>query len=1183
MNPRRFFNLIAFGACAFPLFAADPFAAGVRTTEPLAPVEQQKTFRLPPGFEIQLVAAEPDLRKPMNMAFDAAGRLWVSESREYPFPAKAGEPPRDSIRIFSDFGPDGRARKITVFADGLNIPIGLHPFRSPSAPGAKPTWKCIAWSIPNIWLLEDTDDDGKADKREILLGPLGWERDTHGNQASFRYGMDGWIYATHGFNNTSTFRAKDGSSITLQSGNTYRFRPDGSRIEQFTWGQVNPFGMCMDPLGNFYTADCHSSPIYQLIPGAYYPSFGKPHDGLGYAPTVIQHSHGSTAIGGIVYLSEPSWPSEFFDNILVGNVMTSRINRDQITFHGSSPKGKEVADFLSTSDPWFRPVDMQFGPDGALYIADFYNRIIGHYEVSLTHPGRDRERGRLWRVVYNGKNGGRVAIDKPRDTSTDFTQTTPALLISELMSANPKRRALAFGELEFRTDAAALDILKAAAKGHWHFRQQDERDGLMSGALWLLQRRGALDEETLLASLKDTDHTIRLHALRIVNERTLPSGSRLLPVVIAALKDENAHVQRVAAETLAKRPDAAHIPPLLALLHSTTKEDVHLRHAVRIALRNQLVPENSLAKLDAAKLTEADSRALADVAVAVANADAGAFLLKHLRRFREDRETTARHLRHATRHADEAQLDGLAAIAQETFASDLNSQFTLFKSVQEGAAQRGTSLQPSTLKWGAELATKLLAASDGKPTWRNFPVENRPESKSPWAFQERSCADGTKAQFMSSFPNGENLTGGLRSAPFALPTKLSFYLCGHDGAPEKPAQKKNSIRLLSYATGQVLREAAPPRNDTAQKITWDLTDLDGAHAILEVTDGDNGAAFAWLAFSRFEPALPELNLNNPISLAQRQVDGAELARALKLKSSEGTLVKLLAETKGDGETRAAAARALLAIDAKAHLTTVSRFTTNAAAPAVLREKSALALAELDLPEALAPVIAALRAAPRVLQVKLAAALAGTPGGAERLLVAVAARQLTPQLLLEKTVKERLEASRPTDFAARFAKLTQGVPTSDNARQKLLDQRRTGFATAKTYSANGAKMFTQACAACHRIGSEGGLVGPQLDGIGNRGLERVVEDILDPNRNVDHAFRTTVFVLKEGESVSGLFRREEGATIVYALANGQEARVAKADVKARRESELSLMPENFGEALSAQDFNDLLAFLLGQRK
>ncbi len=1183
MNPRHFFAVTAFAACALHAFAADPFAVGVRTTEPLEPAAQQKTFKLPPGFEIQLIAAEPELRKPMNMAFDAAGRLWVTESREYPFAAKPSEPARDSVRVFSEFDAQtGRAGKMEIFAEGLNIPIGLHPFLSPSsltnavARGLKPaqTWKCVFWSIPNIWLMEDTDGDGKSDKREVLFGPLGFEKDTHGNQASFRRGFDGWIYATHGFNNTSTFNAKDGSTITLNSGNTYRFRRDGSRVEQHTWGQVNPFGMCLDPLGNFYTADCHSSPIYQLIRGGYYPSFGKPHDGLGYAPTVIQHSHGSTAICGAVYISDPSWPAEFRDNILIGNVMTSRINRDQITFAGSSPKGKELPDFLSTTDPWFRPVDLQFGPDGALYIADFYNRIIGHYEVPLLHPGRDRERGRLWRVI---RRTDQFAL--PKDFNLVKANTDE--LITNLKSKNPTRHSLAMSELEQRADAKTLGMLQNAARGQW-FCAMDERPGLITGALWVLHRRGALEEETLLGAAKDRETTVRVHALRILSETSVwkPAAAQS---VLNALTATDPFVQRAAAEALSLHPAAAHVAPLLSALSAAPATDAHLVYVLRRALREQFRAPDAFARLDKQALPEADARAIADIAASVASPDAASFLFRHLRSANEPAETFVRHLRHIVRHASEKELDAVTGFAREKSAADLDLQTALFKSVQEGAAQRGTSLTPATIAWGAELAGKLLVATGEKSTWANTPPDGATDKRSPWAFQERACADGQKAQVISSLPNGEQLIGTLRSAKFPLPAKLSFYLCGHDGPPGNPAQKKNSVRLRDATTRAVLREAAPPRNDVAQKISWNLADIAGKEAFIEMTDGDTGTGFAWLAFGRFEPALPQLVLNSPTQLGQRQQTGAELARALKVKSLEGELAKLLANSNGDTEARDASARALLSLNSKGHLAGIGQLATNAAAPPALRVKLALALAEVDLPEASALLIAPLRDASRGPQVALATAMAGTPSGAERLLVAVESKLITGQLLLEKPVKERLAATGPAKFNERFAKLTQGVTPSDGSRQKLIDQRRAAFATAKSSAEAGAKIYATACAACHRIGNDGALVGPQLDGIGGRGLERLIEDILDPNRNVDHAFRTTVFLLKDGESVSGLFRREEGATIVYALANGQEARVAKTDVKTRGESELSLMPENFGEAMPARDFNDLLAFLLGQTK
>ena len=155
--------------------------------------------------------------------------------------------------------------------------------------------------------------------------------------SSFRRGYDGWLYANHGFNNDSVITAKDGSSIKMHSGNTYRVKIDGSHVEQFAWGRVNPFGLIFDPLGNLYSSDCETLPIYQLLRGGYYPSFGKPHDGLGFAPPMMSHKHRSTAIAGIVYYAATNFPPEFRDNIFVGNVMTCRIDRDSLAMHGSSP------------------------------------------------------------------------------------------------------------------------------------------------------------------------------------------------------------------------------------------------------------------------------------------------------------------------------------------------------------------------------------------------------------------------------------------------------------------------------------------------------------------------------------------------------------------------------------------------------------------------------------------------------------------------------------------------------------------------------------------------------------------------------------------------------------------------------------------------------------------------------
>lgn len=379
----------------------------------------------------------------------------------------------------------------------------------------------------------------------------------------------------------------------------------------------------------------------------------------------------------------------------------------------------------------------------------------------------------------------------------------------------------------------------------------------------------------------------------------------------------------------------------------------------------------------------------------------------------------------------------------------------------------------------------------------------------------------------------------------------------------------------------VIREAKVPRNDTARKITWDLADVAGKRAVIEVTDGDDGKAYAWLAFGRFVPALPELALSDTQSAARRQQAGADLARLLKLENQPAVVMAVaeLFQKSGDGAVRAAAGRAWLSLDAPAAFAPVQSVTLDATQPEALRAELAIQLAELGFQRV---VVAALTNAPTRLQTRFAAALVSTAAGAEQLLAAAEAGRIPARLLQDRTLADRLRASPARDATVRLAALVKNLPPADVQLQKLIEARRAGFDAKQASATRGAEVFTKACAVCHQLGGQGALVGPQLDGIGGRGLERLLEDVLDPNRNVDRAFRTTVFVLKDGESVSGLFRREEGATLVYALANGQEARLASADVKERRETETSLMPANFIEALTAAELNDLLAFLLGQK-
>ena len=484
--------------------------------------------------------------------------------------------------------------------------------------------------------------------------------------------------------------------------------------------------------------------------------------------------------------------------------------------------------------------------------------------------------------------------------------------------------------------------------------------------------------------------------------------------------------------------------------------------------------------------------------------------------------------------------------------------------------------------WAAELAEKILAAPDDAGAWQPLPVEGMKESASPWFTQRRVSADGNKdARFWGSLPpGGERLTGALRSPAFTVPAKLTFFLAGHDGYPDKPAQKRNVVRLLAADSRAVLAEKFPSRNDTAQPVTWDLSAHAGKRAFLEVTDADNGDAYAWLAVGRFDPPVVAVPEKDSTQIARRRQAAAELARTLPLPELLPQLVALLASAAPDLDTRAAVARALLAIRPNEQLTALAPLLADSTVPVRLREQIGVALASQDVAATQAVLVEALRASPHRVQLKLAQSLAGSANGAESLLALVSQGQAPASLLQASSVKDKLLAAKP-DSAARVAELTKGLAPVSEKLQKLIEQRRAGYAPAKASPVEGAALFTKNCAVCHQIDGRGGIVGPQLDGLGTRGLERLCEDILDPNRSVDRAFRSTLLTLKDGDIVSGLFRREEGEMLVLAEATGKEISVQKKQVTERRESDTSLMPENFGELLTTEEFNHLMAFLLSK--
>ena len=654
------------------------------------PEAERAALHVPPGFEVQLVASEPDIDKPMNLAFDARGRLWVTHSREYPIAAAPGAG-RDRVSILEDTNADGRADRFTVFADSLNIPIGIAPMRD----GA------IVYSIPNLYRMIDRDGDGRADERRVLYGPFDYD-DTHGMVNSLLRSYDGWIHAGHGFSNRSTVAGTDGDSIRMTSGNTFRFRDDGSRVEQLTWGRVNPFGMFVDRFGYFYSSDSHTKPIYQPIRGAEYPHFGRLPSGIGWGPQMMEHLHGSTAIAGVVLYEADHFPAAYRDNFFGGNVVTNRINRNVLRWHGSSPEAVEQPDFVVSDDPNFRPVDIELGPDGALYIADFYNPIIGHYEFPLDDPRRDRRSGRIWRIVYAGSDAGSPA----RMPRRDWTRATTQELITDLAHANVNVRLLATNEL---VDRGGRDVIDAAR------RMIDRRSATpeqKASGLWILSRLAALPPERLRTAATDREELVRVHALRILAEsRTLSAADRM--VAERGLRDASPHVRRVAVEALGRHPAWSAVQSLLELRAAVPSEDTHLLYTVRVALRDHLRDPAIFDRVRSTDWNERDARAVADAASGIPTAAAARLLLAHLQRVSEPSERMIHYLRHVARYAPAAELDPLAGLVQRSVPTDLDLQLDLHEVARAGITERGEAMPASTRAWSESLVAHYLDRAYG--------------------------------------------------------------------------------------------------------------------------------------------------------------------------------------------------------------------------------------------------------------------------------------------------------------------------------------------------------------------------------------------------------------------------------------------------------------------------------------
>ncbi len=531
-------------------------ARATEPTAPLRPIDERASFQFADNtLTAQLVAAEPDVVSPVAIAWDADGRMWVAEMRDYPNATNGG-----TIRLLQDRGPDGRYRKSTLFAEGLRFPNSVLP------------WKggVLVTAAPDLLFLQDHDGDGRADERRVLFTGFGT-----GNQQlranGLTWGQDGWVYGANGRSDGNVHRPGETNFHSLR-GRDFRFRPSTGEFE--TLAGRSQFGLALDDWGQRFLS-WNTIPLrHEVFPDRYLarnPDLPAtevlvdllPADDNGQVypltpPPLVFNNESSShfnALAGLTIYRGDALGSKYRGNAFVGETLRNLVHRRIVRPEGatfSAARGEESSEFLRSSDPWFHPVNFATGPDGALYLVDFYRQFVEHPDF-VPREMRDAvgwrtgsEHGRIWRLSKKSPRPEGSA------SPTKLAQASARTLVHQLESSNVWVRETAQRLLVERNghpDQAALRILARTAK-------QPETRAL---SLQTLEQLAALNEADVLSGLKDSSPNLRELALRLAERfvANAPSPARIRAAVLGLAEDLAVRVRLQAALTFGALPEDA--------------------------------------------------------------------------------------------------------------------------------------------------------------------------------------------------------------------------------------------------------------------------------------------------------------------------------------------------------------------------------------------------------------------------------------------------------------------------------------------------------------------------------------------------------------------------------------------------------------------------------------------------
>jgi glucose/arabinose dehydrogenase len=518
----------------------------------LSPEEALKKMKVPEGFSVELVAAEPDVVNPVAMTIDERGRFWITESFEYP--RKSPGKGRDRVKILEDTDADGKVDKVTIFAEGLNIPSGI-------AVGHGGVWVANA---PDILFMQDTDGDGKADKQEVVVTGFGRD-DTHELPNSLTWGADGWLYGLNGVFNQSHVK-QNGKEWKFTCA-LFRIHPRTREFQIFCEGTSNPWGIAFDNEGSAFVSACVIDHLWHLTETGYYHRQGGPYPPFTWKlESIVKHKHQKAAYCGIHYFDSDAYPEKYRGKLYMGNIHGNCINVDKLQRDGATYFATPEEDFLSANDAWFMPVAQKTGPDGSLYILDWYDRYHCYQDANRDPEGIDRAKGRLYRVRYKdtprgkpwdlGSMSDRQSIEALAGPNDYFRGTAQRILTERLMTgtADPATPP--------QLEKIVLDI--TGAPGGAPPKARDR-------ALWVLISAGLLSDDFHAKLLEHENSLYRAWAIRAAGNQGKVSDE--IRDLIVKSADDKAPDVKLQVAIAARKIEGIDAMPLLVKVLTSCGDD----------------------------------------------------------------------------------------------------------------------------------------------------------------------------------------------------------------------------------------------------------------------------------------------------------------------------------------------------------------------------------------------------------------------------------------------------------------------------------------------------------------------------------------------------------------------------------------------------------------------------------